>query len=831
MTAVATPPQAATDRAYWTGVLDAGGRTSVPRWTLHPVPGVATHEVTVPGGVLAGVRRLGDELGVPSGAVLLAAHARVLAALSGEREVVTGLVATPGGAPLPCRILTGSSWQELVRAAAQARAAVRAHGDFPVEALRLELGQTEAPTEVVVSPDGPAGDLPTDAVLSVAAVRRGTALALQVRYRKDALDADAAARIAGYHVTALRQLTDDPDADPARQSLLSGNERRLQLERMAGPHRELPDRPVHELIEERVAATPDAVAVVCRDRRWTYRELDARANQLARALLARGLRREEVVAVVLERDLEWVAAVLAVYKAGGVYLPLEPHFPATRIATALTRAQCRLVLTEQGSAATLDEALASVPGVERLDVAAAWAEGHADHPPGIPVAMDQLAYVLFTSGSTGEPKGVLCEHAGLINHLYAKIADLGLAEGAVVPQTGPQCFDISIWQMVAGLVLGGRTLVVPQEVVLDVERLVDTLVEQRAAVLQVVPSYLDVVVSYLEQHPRALPDVHTVCPTGDLLKKELVERWFAVQPGIPMVNTYGLTETSDDAVHLVMDRPPAGDRVPLGRPIHNVPVYVLDEHLSPVPLGAPGLIAFSGICVGRGYINDPERTQRVFTTDPHRPGQRLLLSGDHGRWLPDGTLDYLGRRDNQVKIRGFRIEIGEIESALLRVPGVHDAAVVVAEGADRIPRLVAFYAGPRPVPDDVLRERLTAALPDYMVPSACHWRERLPLTGNGKTDRTTLTALAGELAAAPEDRAAPSSPTELRLAEAWAGVLGIPLEQIGRDDSFFDRGGTSLSAVKLAIALDRAVTLPELMAHPVLADQAVLLDEKTGVPA
>ena len=441
-----------------------------------------------------------------------------------------------------------------------------------------------------------------------------------------------------------------------------------------------------------------------------------------------------------------------------------------------------------------------------------------------PSPADQLAYVLFTSGSTGEPKGAMCEHAGMLNHMYAKLDDLEVGEGEVIPQTGPQCFDISVWQLLAALLVGGRTLLVEQEVILDVERFVDTLVDRRAAVLQVVPSYLDVVLTYLEQHPRELPDLHSVAPTGDFLKKELVQRWFAAQPGIRLVNTYGLTETSDDAVHEVMDRVPDRDRVPLGRPINNVQVYVVDEYLMPVPLGAPGLIVFSGVCVGRGYINDPERTRMLFQPDPHREGQRICKSGDYGRWMPEGTLDFLGRRDHQVKIRGFRIEIGEIENALLRVPDVRDAAAVVVDGADETKHLVAFYSGRRPLEVDALCDRLAQTLPEYMVPSVLHWRESLPLTANGKIDRTSLTALAGELAVVDEKYSPPSTPTEQRLAAVWATVLGIPQEQIGRQDHFFDRGGTSLSAVKLAIALERAVSLKDVTRFPVLADLAELVD-------
>lgn len=335
-----------------------------------------------------------------------------------------------------------------------------------------------------------------------------------------------------------------------------------------------------------------------------------------------------------ERNLDWMVAVLAVFKAGGVYLPIEPHFPADRLATMLSRAACELVLTEPGSTGTLDQALGPLPGVQKLFVGTAYEEDHADDDLAVHVAPDQLAYIYFTSGSTGEPKGAMCEHAGMLNHLYAKIDDLEIGEGQVVAQTAPQCFDISLWQLMSGLLVGGRTLLVEQEVILNVQRFVDKIIDGRVAVLQVVPSYLDVVVSWLNQHPRELPDLRCVSVTGEALKKELVQRWFAAQPGIKLVNAYGLTETSDDTNHEVMDRAPDGDRVLLGPAVNNVHVYIVDEHLIPVPLGAPGLIVFSGVCVGRGYVNDPELTRQAYLADPHREGARLYRGGDYGRWTP-----------------------------------------------------------------------------------------------------------------------------------------------------------------------------------------------------
>ncbi|WNO63219.1 amino acid adenylation domain-containing protein [Streptomyces sp. AM2-3-1] len=820
--------QVQADREFWRTVLLAGGFTAVPRWTLDPVTGVGEHEVAIPDDVVAALGRLADDLAVPLDSVLLAAHAKVLAALSGEREVATGYVTVEGGRPLPCRLTTGpGSWRTLLLNAHRAVSDLLLHKDFPVDELRRELGLAEPPIETVFDLHGSGGEIAGDTVLWVGISQRGGRLVLRLRYRTEALDTDCAVRIAGYHLTALALVAADPDAEHARQSLLSAEELRFQLEELAGPHRELPDLRFHELFEQRVAAHPDAVAAVHGEQQLTYRELNARANRVGRALLARGLRREGVVAVVTERNLDWMAAVLAVFKAGGVYLPIEPHFPADRVATMLSRAACGLVLTEPGSTSTLDQALGSLSGIQKLLVGAAYEEDHADDDLGLRVEPDQLAYVYFTSGSTGEPKGAMCEHAGMLNHLYAKIDDLGIGEGQVVAQTAPQCFDISLWQLVSGLLVGGRTLLVEQEVILDVQRFVDKIIDGRVAVLQVVPSYLDVVVSCLKRRPRELPDLRCVSVTGEALKKELAQRWFAAQPGIKLVNAYGLTETSDDTNHEVMDRMPDGDRILLGPAVNNVHVYVVDEHLTPVPLGAPGLIVFSGVCVGRGYVNDPERTRQAYLADPHREGARLYRGGDYGRWQPGGKLEFLGRRDNQVKIRGFRIEIGEIENTLLRVPGVRDGAVVVTERADRSKHLVAFYSGRRQLEVGVLLDRLGESLPEYMVPSAFHWRESLPLTANSKIDRKTLRALAGELGAVQDEYRAPTTPTEQQLAAAWAKVLGIPENQIGRRDHFFDRGGTSLSAVKLAITLDRAVSLKDVTRYPVLADLAGLVDGRS----
>ncbi|MFD3775381.1 amino acid adenylation domain-containing protein [Streptomyces sp. NPDC058612] len=819
------PETTTTDAEFWSTMLRAGGFTPVPPWCPTPVPGTAEHDAEIPDDLATALRRLAHDLGVTLSSVVLAAHLKVLGTLSGERGAGCGYIAEPGGSPLPCHLTTDSrSWRTLVRAADRAASAMTAHRAFPVDALRVEQGLPVSAPPAVFDPYGALGPTGAGTALRVALMARDGRYLLRMRYRTDVIDGDHAARIAGYHLTALRLIAEDPEGAPGPQGLVSAEELRHQVTALAGPRRELPDLRAHELFARRARAHPHAVAAVQEGQSWTFGELNARANRMAHALLALGLRREEPVAVVSERNLGWMAAVLGVLKAGGAYLPVEPHFPADRIATMLARSSCRFALTETGSTTTLDRALDALAEVRTVGIETAYDDTLRADDPRVHVPADSLAYIYFTSGSTGEPKGVMCEHLGMLNHLYAKIDDLDIGPGRTVAQTAPQCFDISLWQLLAGPLAGGRTLIVGQEAVLDIGRFLDTVAEGRVGVLQVVPSYLDAVLTALERNPRHLPDLRCVSVTGEAVRKELVARWFANQPGIPLVNAYGLTETSDDTHHEVMDRvPDATDRIPLGRPIGNVRVCLLGPAREPVPLGTPGEIVFSGICVGRGYVNDPERTRYAFTTDPCRPGSRIYHSGDYGRWLPNGKLEFLGRRDSQVKIRGFRIELGEVASALLRAPGVGDAAVVPVRRDSGGPYLAAFYTAPAALASDGLRDLLGGSLPAYMVPSAFHWLERLPVTPNGKTDTKALLTLAARGDAAQDGRGRADTPTELRLAAVWSQVLGIPVDRIGPQDRFFDLGGTSLSALRVVVALDREISFKDLTHHPRLADLARLI--------
>ena len=822
-------------QAYWQHVSEFGGVTAIPRWTSDPtptpVPTIAEHNGIVSDELAADLHDLALKNALSLRSIFLAAHAKVLAALSGEAQVTTGYVSNNSPQPLPCRLAVDpGSWRSLLLEINRREEGLLSHCELPVEELMGIVNKREQPFESVFDPTGNVEGLPANVVFSFAMVEQGDKPAFRLRYQTQALDHESGQRIADYHLAALAQMVADPEADHHKQSLLSADELRFQIEGLAGPHKELPDLRFHELFEQRVVDEPEAIAAIFKDQSWTYRELNSRANRIGRTLQGLGLQPQDIVAVVSERNLDWMASVIGVFKAGGVYLPIEPHFPADRIARMLSRADCRFVVTEPESDTTLDQALETLPSSEKFFATNAYEENANDQNLGVKVSLDDPAYIYFTSGSTGEPKGAMCEHAGFLNHLMAKVEDFGIERGQVVAQIAPQCFDISLWQLVGALMVGGGTLIVEQDVVLDVEKFVDKIVGDQVSVMQVVPSYLEVLLSYLEENERPLQNLHCVSVTGEALSIELAQRWFAAKPHIKLANAYGLTETCDDTNHEVMHKAPSGDQVSLGPCVTNVYAYIVDENLSPVPLGAPGEIVFSGVCVGRGYVNDPERTQMAFMDDPLRAGERLYRSGDFGRWHPDRKLEFLGRQDAQIKIRGFRIEIGDIENGLMRVPGIKLSAVVVVERGAGNKQLVAYYSGEKEVEAAVVQRSLAQALPEYMVPSIFHWQETLPLTANGKIDKKVLRKLAAEVEDDTGELEPPETPSEQMLAKAWAKVLGIPYETIGRSDHFFDRGGTSLSAVKLVIALGKKVSLKDITQHRVLSELAGLMDGKVSGP-
>jgi amino acid adenylation domain-containing protein len=634
----------------------------------------------------------------------------------------------------------------------------------------------------------------------------------------------AGERVSQYLLEALQRLASNPDEDHYAATLLSQAEIGALSAMSSGPVKPLPSRRFHELFEVRVAQHPDALAATAGNLRWSYGELNAHANRVARALHEGGLKAGDVVAVIAERGLPWLAAVIAVFKSGGCYLPIEPGLPAGRVRTMLERSGCRRILIQRGL--PQPQVGPDAPNAELSYLEDLLAAGRRTADLRLSVAGPQRAYMFFTSGSTGQPKAATCTHEGLLNHLLAKVEDLELTAGYRVAQTAPQGFDISLWQLVAALLVGGSTRIIGQDTVVDADRFLETLARLRIQVVQLVPSYLEVLLSAQEARPRDLEHLRRVSVTGEALKWPLVQRWFAAFPGVPLVNAYGLTETSDDTNHEIMRDPSPHGVVPIGRPIRNTCVFIVDERLALAPTGTIGELVMSGVCLGEGYANDPAHTAATFVADPFRSGSRLYRSGDYGRWLPTGTVEYLGRRDTQLKLHGQRLEIGEIENGLARL-AVRDAAVLVAGHPDR-PRLVAFYSDATAPGPDQVREALAASLPAYMVPQQLYRLTSLPLNANGKVDRNALRRLAERHMPDRDQYEPPRTGSEQRVARLWADLLEVPLERIGRGSRFTDLGGTSLSAIRVAIGMDRLVTIGELQNAATVAEVAALLDRKVA---
>ncbi|MFF4077783.1 amino acid adenylation domain-containing protein [Streptomyces sp. NPDC001777] len=541
------------------------------------------------------------------------------------------------------------------------------------------------------------------------------------------------------------------------------------------------------------AERPDAVAVTDDDGDVTYRELMARVDSLAGRLRSGGVSAESVVAVLAERGAPIVVAFLGILAAGAVYLPLDTRAPVARTAALLSAARaCRLLAGPGCHEAATEAARAADHGPKVLrigtDTAAPGAAAAAPAP-------GRLAYVIFTSGSTGRPKGAMVHHRGMNNHLLAKVDDLGLTALDTVVQNAPPTFDVSVWQMIAPLVAGGRMLAVGNRLAADAPGLFDRVADGGVTVLEVVPSVLRAALDAWDDGTEvpALPALRLLVVTGEELPAELCRRWFARFEKVPLVNAYGPTECSDDVTHAVITADGAEDprpTAPIGLPVRNTRLYVLSDELQPVPPGIPGDLYVAGAGVGRGYLNEPGRTAAAFVPDPFAAdGSVMYGTGDRVRHRPDGRLEFLGRRDTQVKIRGRRIELGEVEAQLRSRKGVTDAVAHVVAAPGGHPRLVGYVVGSEDV--RAVREELAAVLPEHMVPSVLVPLPVMPLTPNGKVDRKALPApdfTAGELRA-------PRTAQEEILRGMFADLLGV--DGVGIDDDFFALGGHSLLATRL----------------------------------
>ncbi|WP_164557810.1 amino acid adenylation domain-containing protein [Massilia atriviolacea] len=578
---------------------------------------------------------------------------------------------------------------------------------------------------------------------------------------------------------------------------------------------------IHQFIEAQAQATPHAVALEFGDSRLSYRELNERANRLAHYLRTRGAGPGQRVALCLERSLEMVVAILAVLKAGAAYVPLDPSYPPERLAFMAADSAPVLLLTQDGI--DLPGALAAVrlDGPERP-----WQSMPATDlaPAQLGLTPAHLAYVIYTSGSTGQPKGVMNEHAGVVNRLLWMQEAYRIDATDAVLQKTPFSFDVSVWEFFWPLMRGARLVLARPGGHKDPAYLAGIIERHAITTAHFVPSMLQAFVD--SGAAEGCARLRRVMCSGEALPGALARRFVQCLPQTELHNLYGPTEAAVDVTAWHCTGSDLPDNIPLGRPIANTTIYLLDRHGAPVPAGVAGEIHIGGVQVARGYLHRDELSAQRFVPDPFaaRPGARMYRTGDLGRWLADGTVQFLGRNDHQVKIRGQRIEPGEIEAHLARQDGVREAVVLAREDSPGDKRLVAYVAGA--ADPQALRAALARELPDYMVPAACVVLDALPLSANGKLDRKALPAPQGA-AYAQRAYAAPKGETEAALARVWADLLR--LERVGRHDHFFDAGGHSLLVMQLIARVrqewDIDLPLMDVFANPTLCALAsVILD-------
>ncbi len=596
-----------------------------------------------------------------------------------------------------------------------------------------------------------------------------------------------------------------------------------------GPELAHPAPTALHLFAKQVELTPDSIAVSYAERSMTYQELDKASNRIANGLLERPQYKKEIrVGLLMSRTDSYLIAVLGVLKAGGAFVPLGTSFPSERVAQIALQAGCDLVLAEPSQIAAFGEHIPCP-----LESFAEW-QDQSSQSPAVEIEPTDLAYIMSTSGSTGRPKAVMVEHEGLLNHLLAKIHDFGIGPDDVIAEMAATTFDVSVWQYLIALVVGGRTVVLEDELAWEPEALVRAITEHEITIVESVPTHTALILAHLEtlETPPDLNTLRFYISNAEALPPEQTRRWFKLLPNIPLVNTYGATEASDDTSHYIMTDAVDADAtfVSIAGTVANMATHLLDRDLQVVPPGVVGEIYLGGIGVGRGYAGDTSRTAAQFLPDPFtkRPGARLYRTGDLGRYHTDGSLEFVGRVDQQIKLRGHRIELGEIETVILRHPNVDACAIVVGNEGTSSAFLCAYIVPQRHPAPDIAEINLHCAksLPAYMVPAALLCLDALPLNSNGKVDKAKLPAVASRVSGQIGPTDPPQGKMEQAVARIWSEALNVT--QIGREDNFFDLGGHSLLTVEVMAHVHRELGLKAqvraLFEAPRLKDFAAFLD-------
>ncbi len=809
------------------------------------------------------VKTLAQREGVTPFMTLLAAFQILLYRYSGQEDIVVGSpIANRNRSEIEGLIgffvntlalrvdLSGNpSVRELLRQVRETTLEAYAHQDVPFEKLvgelRPERSLTHTPLFQVMftyqnvprTPlklpgmtieyvDAESGATKFDLKLLVEEVRGEFECAFTCN--TDLFDSETIHRMIGHFRVMLDSMIADPEQRVAELPILTPDERQQLLVEWTDTRTLHPQTQcLHQLFEEQVARTPGTVAVVFEDQPYTYRELNQRANQVAHYLQSLGVGPDVRVGLFMERSLDTLVALLGILKSGGAYVPLDPIYPQERIRFMLEDVQVSALVTQSDLATNL-------PGLGDIQIVCldgdwdAIARCSSENPP-ITVIPSNLIYALFTSGSTGRPKGVAVEHRNYLNYYHSVIPRLQITPGMHFAMVSTFSTDLGTIQFWAPLTTGGTVHIISYERATDPEAMVDYFSQHTIDALKLVPSHFDAL--------QGAPGSEIIVPrklvifTGEASQWETVAQVKALNPDCMIQDHYGVTETTCATLtYIVPDEMPKqhAATLPLGQPLGNVQIYILDSTMEPVPIGIAGELYIGGAGVTRGYINRPALTAKRFVPDPHsrEPGARLYRTGDLALYRPDGTVKLLGRMDHQVKIRGYRVETGEIETLLCEQFIVQDAVVVAREDAQGDKRLVA-YVVPQPGTDGdfstaTLRSHLREQLPAYMVPTAFVPLDAIPLNPNGKVDRFALPSPEYARLDSEHEFVAPRNELETHIAACWSEVLEI--EGISIDDNFFDVGGESFKAIRVVRRIGESVSVMDLFKYPTIRELAEQLD-------
>ncbi|SCW86107.1 non-ribosomal peptide synthase domain TIGR01720/amino acid adenylation domain-containing protein, partial [Paenibacillus tianmuensis] len=642
--------------------------------------------------------------------------------------------------------------------------------------------------------------------IELAFERNDDGILLHIHYRDDRYDQQMLELLFDHLVRVYTLALFQPELAIDSIDIMSDEEKSLILQGFNNTSAEYPrERTIHELFEEQAQRTPEQTAVLFEDERLTYRELNERANRLARTLRAEGVGADVPVAIMVERSLEMIVGIYAILKAGGAYVPIDPEYPAERIRYIVEDSGARLLLTQSHF---LDRVPHELEGrVLDLNEVAVYAEDATNLPLG--AGPRDMAYVIYTSGSTGRPKGAAIEHHSVLNRILWMHERYPIGEADVILQKTTFTFDVSVWELFWWAMVGSSVCLLTPGGEKNPELMLQAISRYGVTTMHFVPAMLHAFLDYAEQQPKPTVTEQTsslrhVFASGEALPPQHVARFQEAIGRVnrtQLINLYGPTEATVDVSYFDCEPDESYAVIPIGKPVHNTRLYILKEGTEQLqPVGVAGELCIAGVQVARGYLNRPELTAEKFTADPFVAGERMYRTGDLARWLPDGNIEYLGRIDHQVKIRGYRIELGELEAELLAVEAVQEAVVMACDDGQGQKLLCAYFVATKELTAGELREALSKELPSYMLPTYFVQVERMPLTASGKIDRKALPAPEASVQSG-EAYVAPRTQTEEQLVRIWQDVLG--LEKVGVKDNFFDIGGHSLRAATLAARIHK----------------------------